>query len=79
MKFGTLSRLQSQFIRNGFQSLTIMDAKISGVGPKLKERLVQNGIENAAQVSAERLANIPGFGESKVTSVVEWRRVVEID
>ncbi|MGB2894965.1 MAG: thermonuclease family protein [Anaerolineales bacterium] len=73
----TLSTLQERHYLEGMKGASIRDAKISGVGPKLKERLVQNGIRNAYDVSEGRVGAISGFGDAKVQAMLYWRRAVE--
>ncbi|MEJ2563734.1 MAG: thermonuclease family protein [Anaerolineales bacterium] len=72
-----LSSLQERYYRDGLKQAKVSDADISGVGPKLKSRLVQRGIASAADVSVAGVSGISGFGESKTMAVVNWRRSVE--
>jgi DNA-binding helix-hairpin-helix protein with protein kinase domain len=73
----TLTALQADFVEQGMMNATIQSAQISGVGPKLKERLKQSGIQNALQVSAGRVETISGFGEAKVSAVLYWKQSVQ--
>jgi len=73
----TLRRLQEQYCSSGLVEELISNAKISGVGSKLKDRLAANGMRNANDIAVARVSNVPGFGESKTMAVVEWRRSVE--
>ena len=67
--------LQRSYIEDGLASASINDAAIPGVGPKLKERLAGNGIQNAAHVS-NTMSEIPGFGEAKRQVLLGWRSSV---
>ncbi len=68
--------LQQNYIQKGLSSSYIKDAAISGVGPKLKERLALSGIVTAAHVSGSRIAQIPGFGDAKRSAVIGWQSAV---
>ena len=72
-----LLQSQEENISNGPEERLIPDAKINGVGHKLKERLAACGIRNAAQVSEARILDIPGFGAAKTNNLMERRRTVE--
>jgi len=74
-----LKHLQEQHLVGGLKSTTIETAQISGVGPKLKQRLVVAGIRSAKDVSLSRVMQVSGFGEAKAQSVVDWRWEVERD
>jgi len=58
-------------------STTLDKGKISGVGPKLKQRLIASGIRTANDVSYSRVLQVSGFGEAKARSVVNWSIDVE--
>ena len=73
----TLRNLQEQHFAQGLRLHRLTDAKIPGVGPKLKERLMVHGITDASQVNESRLSNIQGFGQAKAQAVAAWRRSVE--
>lgn len=73
----TLQQLQSSYVAKYLTSTRLLDASISGVGPKLKERMIKAGINSAADVSAAALANISGLGEAKVKEVLNWRGWVD--
>ncbi len=72
----SLKGLQQAYIQSGLANSYIKDAAISGVGPKLKERLAAYGIVSAAQVS-NRVSEIPGFGEAKRQALMSWRSLVQ--
>ena len=71
-----LQNSQQAYINNGLQSGYIKDARIPGVGPKLKERLAEHRILTAAQIKGERLSKIPGFGESKQQALFSWKNTL---
>ena len=70
-----LRTLQRNYIQNGLANASVKDADITGIGPKLKERLVGYGIRSAAHVS-NRIAQLPGFGETKFQALLMWRSSV---
>jgi hypothetical protein len=71
----TLHNLQQKYIQNGLATSSVKDAVISGVGPKLKERLAEYGIVNAAHIT-NKISEIPGFGEAKRQALATWRNSI---
>ena len=71
----TLLNLQRDYIQKGLSDSKIKDAVISGVGPKLKERLATYRVITAADVT-NKISQIPGFGEAKLLALVGWRSVL---
>lgn len=55
----------------------IYRASIRGVGPGRTSMLASYGIETAADVDRQKIIQIPGFGESLTSELVEWRRLHE--
>lgn len=74
-----LQHSQQAYIKNGLEGSQIKDAQIPGVGPKLKERLAEHRITNAAQIKNESLSKILGFGESKRQALFSWRNTLQAD
>ncbi len=74
----TLQQKVNTHIFTQLRSAKLLDAKITGVGPKLKEKMMLFGINSAADVSNHVLVNVPGLGEVKRQEVLNWRRWVEI-
>ncbi len=72
-----LLALQQAHFNEGMRNALVKDAKIQGVGSKMKERLQLAGISNAAQVSAAEVGAIQGFGEAKTLAVLDWQRDVD--
>lgn len=70
-----LRTLQRDYIQDGLANASLREADITGIGPKLKERLVEYGIRSAAHVS-NRMAQLPGFGEAKYQALLMWRSSV---
>jgi DNA-binding helix-hairpin-helix protein with protein kinase domain len=66
--------LQKKRFLEGF---FIDQADISGVGPGRKAALRSFGIETAADVSANRVRQIKGFGDSLTRAVVDWKSSCE--
>lgn len=56
----------------------ISDAGIPGVGPGRTATLASHGIETAADVTASRIKNVKGFGESLTRSLVDWKKQKEL-
>src|SRR5688572_10755611 len=74
-----LQHSQQAYINNGLEGSQIKDAQIPGVGHKLKERLAEHRITNAAQIKNESLSKILGFGESKRQALFSWRNTLQAD
>lgn len=54
-------------------SFTIRQAKIRGIGPAKEAALASFGIDTAADVSLEKLLQVPGFGPVNSQGIVKWR------
>jgi DNA-binding helix-hairpin-helix protein with protein kinase domain len=52
-------------------------ARIKDIGPTRSATLQSYGIETAADVTANALANVPGFGPKLTQTMLDWRRQVE--
>lgn len=74
-----LHHSQQAYIKKGLEGSQIKVAQIPGVGPKLKERLAEHRITNAAQIKNESLSKILGFGESKRQALFSWRNTLQAD
>ena len=68
-----LESVQRTHIEQGLSSTTVAEADISGVGPKLKDRLVARGMGTAADVDQRALSRVEGFGDTKSAAVLRWR------
>jgi uncharacterized protein DUF3761 len=66
-----LNKIQVEYIQTGLAATRVEQAKIPGVGPKLKERLADHRITTAADVNTN-LASIEGFGDSKRQALLNW-------
>ena len=67
-----LRALQKNYIETGLGKATIKHAAITGIGPKLKERLAGYGIITALHVN-DRVAELPGFDAEKCQALLSWR------
>ena len=67
-----LEKLRNQIYSQSVRQVRIEDAKIEGVGPKLKGRLYANRITTLADININRIDVIPGFGEAKLSAILEW-------
>lgn len=55
----------------------IRRAKISGIGPAKTATLASYGIETAADIKANKIRSVPGFGDAMTAKLVAWRQVHE--
>jgi len=69
--------LQERYFSESLRRTLVSEAKIDGVGPKMKQRLVSSGIASAADVGYARVRSVQGFGDAKAGSVANWRVSVE--
>jgi DNA-binding helix-hairpin-helix protein with protein kinase domain len=73
-----LARLKST--REARQRDTFLDhfpirrAKIAGIGPAKTATLASFGIETAADINANAVLAVPGFGEAMSAKLIAWRR-----
>jgi DNA-binding helix-hairpin-helix protein with protein kinase domain len=49
-------------------------AKISGIGESRKAVLISYGIETAADIKADAISKIPGFGQALTQELLGWRK-----
>ncbi len=71
-----LNRRREELQRKAFlEKYYVRDAKLEGIGPGLKNVLISYGIETAEDVG--RAARVPGFGPSRLSTLLAWRRGVE--
>jgi len=70
-----LQILQNSHIQSGLSNTLLSDANISGIGPKLKERLANYGFINAASINVN-VTKVEGFGQAKSQAVINWRNQV---
>jgi DNA-binding helix-hairpin-helix protein with protein kinase domain len=68
-----LDILRKQHKDSYLRSWLIADAGISGIGPGRSSTLASYGIESAADISAERLYGISGFGPVLTSSLLAWK------
>ena len=66
-------RRQREFLDTCF----VDDADIPGIGPSRKATLVSFGIESAADVAADAVRQLPGFGEALTSAMMYWRKECE--
>jgi DNA-binding helix-hairpin-helix protein with protein kinase domain len=73
-----LARLESQReqrqLGRYLDRFRIDSADIRGIGTGRAAMLASYGIETAADVSYNKIMNIPGFAQSLTSQLVEWRR-----
>jgi competence protein ComEC len=70
-----LQKIHEEYIANGLRAEKIEGGNVPGVGPKLKEKLKANRINNAADVGTHIQA-IDGFGEAKVQALLNWKQTI---
>jgi len=68
-----LRALQKRHIENGLRMASIHETAISGVGPKLKQRLAGYDILSAADIT-EKISELPGIREDEAQVLTGWRR-----
>lgn len=68
-----LDILREQHKDSYLRSWLIADAGISGIGPGRSSILASYGIESAADIKAERLNGISGFGPVLTSSLLAWK------
>jgi DNA-binding helix-hairpin-helix protein with protein kinase domain len=77
-----LQQLQAQLkdrqLYKYLDSFKIDRASIGGVGPSRKATLQSYGIETAADVTAQAILAVPGFGPSFTSKLIAWRRMIEL-
>lgn len=67
-------RVQRERFLDGFE---IEKARIEGIGKGRKQVLASYGIETADDVTAARVAQVPGFGPKMQARMLDWRRSLE--
>lgn len=72
-----LEQRRTQFVADFLGRQKIEKALIAGVGPGVKERLREHGIVRVYDVTAERLAGVPGIGAARAEVLLTWRRQIE--
>jgi len=72
-----LRNLQSQHLLNYLQGSSIERATVSGVGPKLKERLMAAGFRTAADIEYYRVLRVQRIGPQLASGLVAWRKDTE--
>ena len=70
-----LITLQVSHIEEGLAAASVRAAAISGIAPRLKDRLIEHGIGSAADVN-DTIPELPGFEETERQSLLEWRNSV---
>lgn len=70
------SKRESQLNRF-LDGVEIRAGEVPGIGAGRKSILESFGISTAADVSEEKLAAVPGFGEKLCTGLLDWRRSIE--
>ncbi len=64
---------QNEYLSN----FSIQDAKLEGIGTALKNKLSSYGIETAKDVVAQDIADVPGFKEKRINTLLNWRHSLE--
>ncbi len=72
-----LQQMQAAYLASGLRNSRLEVATIPGIGPKMKERLRQNGIVAASDISYSRVSQIQGIGEAKAEQLSAWRKNIE--
>jgi len=72
-----LKDMQAYHVLNYLRSHSIERAPVSGIGPKLKERLIAAGVRSAADVEYYRALRVERIGPRLASALVGWRKDVE--
>ena len=72
-----LLSIQTQHVKDSLQRQPLARANISGIGPKLIERLAEVGVVTAAEVSRARLFRASGIGPKRAAALMQWRESIE--
>jgi len=72
-----LDERRQEFVKDFLSRQKIEKALITGIGPGIKEQLKQHGIVRVTDVTAQRLANVPGIGTARADVLLTWRQRVE--
>lgn len=72
-----LEQRRMHFVADFLGRQKIAKALIPGVAAGVKERLREHGIVRVHDVTAERLAGVPGIGAARAEALLTWRRQIE--
>jgi hypothetical protein len=72
-----LEERRQEFVSDFLGRQKIEKALITGIGPGVKDRLKQHGIVRVTDVTAQRLASVPGIGAARADVLLTWRQRVE--
>ncbi len=72
-----LARVQREYLQTGLKAIPLDPARVPGIGAALAEKLAEHGIRTAFDVDQEAIQAVPGFGESKILSLIRWRESEE--
>jgi DNA-binding helix-hairpin-helix protein with protein kinase domain len=67
------SRRHELQLNNYLEGFDLARARIKGIGQAKLAVLSSYGVDTAADISANRLQTVPGFGEALSSRLVEWR------
>ncbi|MET4418303.1 hypothetical protein [Bradyrhizobium sp. RT3a] len=77
-RLADLSRRQREIqLRYFLERFSLVNAKIKSVGSARKATLRSHGIDTAADISRQRIENIPGFGPATAGLLLSWRSDLE--
>jgi len=74
-----LQTIQNQFLKNHLSRYSITYASISGIGEKLKERLLSSGVHTAYEAEWWRVIQVEGIGHNKANAIDRWRESILIN
>jgi hypothetical protein len=70
-----LKLLQDQHVLAYLSQSSIMSADLRGIGPKLKQRLIQKGVRTAAEIKPSYgVWSVEGIGPTKNAVLMHWRQ-----
>lgn len=72
-----LEQRRQEFVKEFLSRQRLEKATITGIGPSIKEQLKRHGIVRLTDVTAQRLAIVPGVGAARAEMLLTWRQRVE--
>jgi DNA-binding helix-hairpin-helix protein with protein kinase domain len=72
-----LAAIQTAHLNAGLKAVFLEPAAVPGIGELLGEKLRENGILTAYDVTEKNVKSIQGIGKSKATSLIWWRESYE--
>jgi DNA-binding helix-hairpin-helix protein with protein kinase domain len=72
-----LAAIQAAHLDAGLKAVPLDHAAVPGIGEMLEEKLRENGILTAYDVTEKTVKSVQGIGKSKATTLIWWRESYE--